>query len=215
MTEKRRRVSAVGVLIAFNVGVFLYRLLRPDLNERLLELYALSSAGIEEGRWWQLLTHAFLHGNIWHLLFNMAGLWFAGRIVERVMGTGRFLALYIACAVAGGLAQLLLEGGSSLLLGASGAVCGVILAFATIFPEAQIVMLLFFVVPLRFRAKYLGWGLTGSSLLFFLVGFEPWIGHAAHLGGCVTGYLLARLNGYGVPTAPERLLKKWGSSRAT
>jgi membrane associated rhomboid family serine protease len=145
----------------------------------------------------------------------MAGLWFAGRIMERVMGTGRFLALYIACAVAGGLAQLLLEGGSSLLLGASGAVCGVILAFATIFPEAQIVMLLFFVVPLRFRAKYLGWGLTGSSLLFFLVGFEPWIGHAAHLGGCVTGYLLARLNGYGVPTAPERLLKKWGSSRAT
>jgi membrane associated rhomboid family serine protease len=215
MTEKRRRVSAVGVLIAFNVGVFLYCLLRPDLNERLLELYALSSAGIEEGRWWQLLTHAFLHGNIWHLLFNMAGLWFAGRIVERVMGTGRFLALYIACAVAGGLAQLLLEGGSSLLLGASGAVCGVILAFATIFPEAQIVMLLFFVVPLRFRAKYLGWGLTGSSLLFFLVGFEPWIGHAAHLGGCVTGYLLARFNGYGVPTAPERLLKKWGSSRAT
>jgi len=215
MTEKRRRVSAVGVLIAFNVGVFLYRLLRPDLNERLLELYALSGAGIEEGRWWQLLTHAFLHGNIWHLLFNMAGLWFAGRIVERVMGTGRFLALYIACAVAGGLAQLLLEGGSSLLLGASGAVCGVILAFATIFPEAQIVMLLFFVVPLRFRAKYLGWGLTGSSFLFFLVGFEPWIGHAAHLGGCVTGYLLARFNGYGVPTAPERLLKKWGSSRAT
>jgi membrane associated rhomboid family serine protease len=215
MTEKRTRVSVVGVLIAFNVGVFLYQLLRPDLNERLLELYALSSAGIEEGRWWQLLTHAFLHGNIWHLLFNMAGLWFAGRIVERVMGTGRFLALYIACAVAGGLAQLLLEGGSSLLLGASGAVCGVVLAFATIFPEAQIVMLLFFVVPLRFRAKYLGWGLTGSSFLFFLVGFEPWIGHAAHLGGCVTGYLLARFNGYGVPTAPERLLKKWGSSRAT
>ena len=114
MTEKRRRVSAVGVLIAFNVGVFLYQLLRPDLNGRLLELYALSSAGIEEGRWWQLLTHAFLHGNIWHLLFNMAGLWFAGRIVERVMGTGRFLALYVACAVAGGLAQLLLEKGVAL-----------------------------------------------------------------------------------------------------
>ena len=91
----------------------------------------------------------------------MAGLWFAGRIVERVMGTGRFLALYFACAVAGGIAQLLLEGGKFLLLGASGAVCGVILAFATIFPEAQIVMLLFFVIPLRLRAKYLGWGLIG------------------------------------------------------
>ena len=214
MTEKRRRVSAVGVLIAFNVGVFLYQLLRPDLDERLLDFYALSSAGIEQGRWWQLVTHAFLHGNIWHLLFNMAGLWFAGRVVERLLGTGRFVALYFACAVAGGLAQVLLEGGKSLLLGASGAVCGVILAFATIFPEAQIVMLLFFVIPLRFRAKYLGWGLTGSSLLFLLVGFEPWIGHAAHLGGCVTGYL-SPLNGYGVPSAPERLFKKWRSSRVT
>src|ERR1700754_3211071 len=126
MTERRRRFSAVGVLIALNVGGFLYQLLRPGLEEQLLDLYALSSEGIEQGRWWQLVTHAFLHGSIWHLLFNMAGLWFAGRIVERVMGTGRFLALYFACAVAGGIAQLLLEGGKFLLLGASGAVCGVI-----------------------------------------------------------------------------------------
>ena len=213
MTQRLRRIGAVEVLIAFNVAVFLYQLLRPDLDERLLDLYALSTAGIEQGRWWQLITHAFLHGNIWHLLFNMAGLWFAGRIVERVIGTARFLGLYMSCAIAGGLAQVLLEGGRSLLLGASGAVCGVILAFATIFPEAQIVLLLFFVIPLRFRAKYLGWGLMGSSLLFFLVGFEPWIGHAAHLGGCVAGYLLARLNGYGVPSPPERLFKKWRSSR--
>src|SRR4029450_1469579 len=143
MTQSRRRISGVGVLIAVNCGVFLYQLLRPDYNETLLELYGLSSHALQQGAWWRLITHAFLHGNIWHLLINMAGLWFAGRIVERVMGTGRFLALYFACAVAGGIAQLLLEGGKFLLLGASGAVCGVILAFATIFPEAQIVMLLF------------------------------------------------------------------------
>ncbi len=167
MTQSRRRISAVGLLIALNCGVFLYQLLRPDFNETLLDLYGLSSEGVEQGAWWQLVTHAFLHGNIWHLLFNMAGLWFAGRIVERIMGTGRFLALYIACAVAGGLAQLLLEGGRSLLLGASGAVCGVILAFATIFPEAQIVMLLFFVIPLRLRAKYLALGSHGIIVVVF------------------------------------------------
>jgi membrane associated rhomboid family serine protease len=204
----------VGVLIAVNCGVFLYQLLRPDYNETLLELYGLSSQGVEQGAWWQLITHAFLHGNIWHLLFNMAGLWFAGRIVERVMGTGRFLALYFACAVAGGIAQLLLEGGKFLLLGASGAVCGVILAFATIFPEAQIVMLLFFVIPLRLR-EISRLGSQGSSLLF-CYRCEPWIGHAAHLGGCVAGYLLARLNGYGFPSFPERLIKRiWNSSRVT
>jgi membrane associated rhomboid family serine protease len=214
MTGKRRRVSAVDVLIAINAAIFVYQWLRPDLRDHLQDLYALSAAGMEEGRWWQLITHAFLHGNIWHLLFNMIALWFAGRIVERVMGTGRFVALYAASAVAGGLAQLLLEGGTIPLLGASGAVFGVILAFTTMFPEAQIVALLFFVIPLKFRAKYLGWGLAGSSFLFLLFGFEPWIAHAAHLGGCAAGYLLARLNGYGVPTAPERLLKKWLSSRA-
>lgn len=215
MTGERRRVSAVATLIAINTGIFLYQSLSPAADDRLLDLYALSSGGIEQGRWWQLITYAFLHANIWHLLFNMIGLWFAGRIVERVMGKGRFLALYAACAVAGGLAQLLFDGGQSLLLGASGAVCGVIVAFATMFPEAQIVALLFFVIPLRFRAKYLGWGLTGSSLLFLVLGFEPWIGHAAHFGGCVAGYLLARFNGYGVPSPPERLLMKWRSSRAT
>jgi membrane associated rhomboid family serine protease len=214
MTGKRRRVSAVVVLIAIDAAIFIYQCLRPDSKDQFQELYGLSAAGMEEGHWWQLITHAFLHGNIWHLLFNMIALWFAGRIVERVMGTGRFLALYAASAVAGGLAQILLQGGDTLLLGASGAVCGVILAFATMFPEAQIVALLFFVIPLKFRAKYLGWCLAGSSLLFLLVGFEPRIGHAAHLGGCVAGYLLARLNGYGVPSAPERLLRKWLSWRA-
>ena len=111
MTGKRRRVSAVDVLIAINAAIFVYQWLRPDLRDHLQDLYALSAAGMEEGRWWQLITYAFLHGNIWHLLFNMIALWFAGRIVERVMGTGRFVALYAASAVAGGLAQLLLEGG--------------------------------------------------------------------------------------------------------
>ena len=122
MTGKRRRVSAVDVLIAINAAIFVYQWLRPDLRDHLQDLYALSAAGMEEGRWWQLITYAFLHGNIWHLLFNMIALWFAGRIVERVMGTGRFVALYAASAVAGGLAQLLLEGGTIPLLGASGAV---------------------------------------------------------------------------------------------
>ena len=209
MMGKRWRVSAVVVLIAINTGIFIYQWLNPDVKDHLQDFYGLSAAGMEEGRWWQLITHAFLHANIWHLLFNMLALWFAGQIVERVMGTARFLALYMASAVAGGLAQIFLQGGNTLLLGASGAVCGVILAFSTMFPNAEIVLLLFFVIPLKFRAKYLGWALVGSSIILLLLGFEPWIGHAAHLGGCVAGYLLARLNGYGISSAPERLLRKW------
>jgi len=213
MIGRRRQFSPTVFLVIVNTTIFLVQAVIPGLKAYLLDRYALSAPAIEEGRWWQLLTHAFLHGNVWHLLFNMLALWFAGRVVERVMGTWRFFALYAASAIAGGLSQILIEGGDVPLVGASGAVCGVILAFATMFPEARIVLLLFFIIPLRFRAKFLGWGLTGFSLLFVLVGFEPWIGHAAHLGGCIAGYLLARLNGYGVPSAPERLLKRWLSSR--
>ena len=161
MTGKRRRVSAVDVLIAINAAIFVCQWLRPDLTDHLQDLYALNAAGMEEGRWWQLITYAFLHANIWHLLFNMIALWFAGRIVERVMGTGRFVALYAASAVAGGLAQLLLEGGTIPLLGASGAVFGVILAFTTMFPRSADRGASFFRHSLEIPCKVSGLGFGG------------------------------------------------------
>jgi len=202
---KRSWLRAVPILIAVNTIIFLYeQAVGAQGRSRLFQIYALTESGLAEGRWWQLLTHAFLHGSIVHLLVNMAGLWFAGRIVERVMGTGRFLVLYGVSALAGGLAQILLTGAQVPLIGASGAVSGVVIAFTTIFAETQIVALLFFVIPIRLRAKYLGWGIAGSSLLFLVTGFEPWIGHAAHFGGCVAGYFFARLAGYGTPTFLER-----------
>ena len=194
------RVRAVPALIAANAAVFLCQsLLRPAAQDALVDGYGLSHAGIEQGRWWQFLTHAFLHGNVLHLLVNMAGLWFAGRIVERVMGTWRFLALYASSAVAGGLFQIVVGGPGSVLLGASGAVFGVIIAFTTMFPEARIGVLLFFVLPLHLKAKYLAWGLLASTIAFLAMGFEPWIGHAAHLGGCIAGYLFTRLAGFVPP----------------
>jgi membrane associated rhomboid family serine protease len=106
MRGKRRRISAVVVLIAINTGIFIYQWLNPWWSDYLLDFYGLSASGLEEGRWWQLITYAFLHANIWHLLFNVLSLWFAGRIVERVMGAGRFVALYVASAVAGGVAEV-------------------------------------------------------------------------------------------------------------
>ncbi len=205
MMRQKWWLKAVPVLVAINTAIFFYeRLIGLQGRSRLFETYAVTASGLAEGRWWQLVTHAFLHGSLLHLLVNMAGLWFAGRIIERVMGTGRFLVLYGVSAVAGGLAQILLTGGNNPLIGASGAVCGVVIAFTAMFPEAQIMALLFFVIPIRLRAKYLGWGITGSALLFLVTGFEPWIGHAAHLGGCVAGYLFVRLAGYGTPTFLER-----------
>ena len=205
--------------MAVNTVVFVLEEIMPrEVRRQLLSWHALSLAGLAEGRWWQFLTHAFLHGgtpslalNVFHLAVNMAGLWFVGRVVERVMGTGRFVALYLVSAMAGGLAQVVLTGGAVPLIGASGAVCGVLLAFTTMFPEARRVALLFFVIPIPLRTKYLGWAVTGSSLFFLLTGWLPGVGHAAHLGGCVAGYLFARLAGYGEPSFVEKwVLRRTG-----
>lgn len=201
-----RKLRALPVLVLLNVLIFLVVIsLAPLQQQRLLHIYGLSAEGLAQGYWWEFLTHGFLHGNTWHLLFNMAGLWFAGRIVERVMGTARFLALYLSCIVAGGVAQML-WGGTVNLIGASGAVFGVIIAFTTMFPEARIVALVFFVVPLPLRAKHLGWGLAGVSVILLLTRLLPGISHAAHLGGCVMGYCFTRLAGYGPPGFLERLV---------
>ncbi len=201
------RMRALPAIVALTTLVYLSEfLLSPGTQRWLVAFFGLSPQGIERGRLWQFVTYAFLHGGLIHLLANMAGLWFAGRIVERVMGTWRFVALYVSAAIAGGVAQVLLADSQAILLGASGAVCGVLLAFTTMFPDVNRVALFFFVLPVPMRVKYLGWILVGSSLIFLLLNFEPWISHAAHLGGAVAGYLYARLCGYGVPTLPERLV---------
>lgn len=199
--------SAVLWLVVADIVIYAWQALSPpDTARMLIFRWGLSSAGLEEGHIWQFLTHAFLHGNLWHLAVNVLSLWFAGLAVESEIGRGRFLLLYAVSAVGGGIGQMLIGPPGIELIGASGAVCGVLLAFATIYHDREILVLLFFVLPVRLRAKYLGWAVVGVSLVAIIFNLEPWIGHAAHLGGAITGYLFARAMGYGPATWPERLL---------
>lgn len=184
-------------LILFNTLIFGAQSILPPSGEvRMIRTFGLSAVGLESGAWWEFLTHAFLHGNIWHLLVNMVSLWFAGRIVLEEIGAPKFLLLYVLAAIGGGVGQLLLGPPGVELIGASGAVFGVILALTTIFAEQQLMVLLFFVIPIRLKAKYLGYGLLAATVVMIIFNFEPWIGHAAHLGGAVTGLLFARALGY-------------------
>ena len=186
---------AVSILAGLCVVIYLVLtyVAPPALQAEVQSVFGLSRQGLAEGRWWQLVTYAFLHGSLLHLTFNMLGLWFAGRILERVVGTPKFLELYFAAAVFGGVAQMMLSSGGTTLIGASGSVCGVLLAFVTLFPNTEVVALLLF-IPLRMRAKYLGLAVVGVSVVCLALGFESWIGHAAHLGGCLTGIVFALLN---------------------
>ncbi|GAB4174312.1 MAG: hypothetical protein Fur0032_13990 [Terrimicrobiaceae bacterium] len=194
-------------LVLANIAIYAWQAISPpEAAQMLIFRWGLSSAGLEEGRIWQFLTHAFLHGNIWHLAVNVLSLWFAGLAVESQIGKLHFLLLYALSAVGGGIGQLLIGPPGIELIGASGAVCGVLLAFATVYHDREILVLVFFVLPIRLRAKYLGWAIIVVSLVAIIFQLEPWIGHAAHLGGAVTGYLFARAMGYGPRTWPERLI---------
>ncbi len=195
------KFSTVNLLIGLNVAVFvlvlLLDLIIPGFQHRLLDRFALSRHGIAEGHYWQLLTYMFLHGGPLHLLVNALGLFFAGREIESICGPRHLLAIYFLGGIAGGILQLIVGPPSIELIGASGGVCAVLLAFTTILPELEITALIFFVIPLRMRAKWLGWTLIATSILFTLSGFGSDIGHMAHLGGALTGWFYVRRNGYG------------------
>lgn len=193
MQYPRQRISAVKVLVGINVAVFLLESLLPGRGQASMDgLLGLSQRGISSGMVWQFVTHQFVHANLFHLLANMLGLWFAGRVLENLLGRLRFVLFYLACGVAGGLLQLLLSPGP-VLIGASGAVCGVVAAFSALFPEMPITALLFFVLPLRMRAKWLGRLIVIVSLVLLITGLGGNIGNAAHLGGALAGYAIIRI----------------------
>jgi hypothetical protein len=119
-----------------NVGVFLVMwLLRLD---GLYALLALSYNGLFRGMIWQPVTYMFLHGGFMHLLFNMFTLFFLGPETERAMGSRHFLAMYLLSGVLGGLGWIWLSPHShALCVGASGAIYGVLAAFATLYPRRR------------------------------------------------------------------------------
>lgn len=163
---------------------------------------ALSLDGIKKGHVWQLLTFQFMHAGWLHLLFNAWTLYMFGREVEWTLGKAKFLALYFSSGIIGGLFQLLAAfvwpnyfGGG--VLGASAGIFGVVAAFAMLFPEQMLTMLLFFVIPINMKAKvllFISLGVTALGIAF-PGSFGPNVAHAAHLGGILTGMAFIRLGG--------------------
>ena len=147
---------------------------------------------------YQLVSHMFMHANTGHLLFNMLSLFFLGPMVERVFGTRRFLFYYLFAGFGAALTHLAFmyyqidisgdyTGINIPVLGASGAVYGVIIAFAVLFPDVRL-MLIF--PPIPIKARYLAAGLIALDLFSGISGYSTGIAHFAHLGGALFGYLL-------------------------
>ena len=134
----------------------------------------------------QLVTHMFMHADMGHLFFNMFALYFFGPMTERVWGAKKFLVFYLLCG-AGAMGLHLLIGGGSPVLGASGAISGVVLAFAMLFPNAKVMLL---IPPIPMKAKHMVLVFLGIDLFLGLSSYNTGIAHFAHLGGALFGFLL-------------------------
>jgi membrane associated rhomboid family serine protease len=170
-------------LLLANVGVFL---LQQLLNPQLIQWCALWPPG-PYFQPWQLLTYAFLHDGFLHILVNMFALYMFGTPMERLWGPKRFTLYYFLCVLTAALTQVtvaVLAHSELPTIGASGAIFGLLLAFAMYFPHAR-VMLLFPPIPLPAWLFVLIYGLV--ELFMGVTGNEADIAHFAHLGGMLGG----------------------------
>jgi len=186
------QLTAVNVLIAINVLVFIFKSFFGGENGTGVDNFlGLSWRGISNGNLWQVFTYQFVHAGSMHLLLNMVGLWFTGPVLERLMGVYRFVAFYLIAGAVGGLLHMLIPPGGS-LVGASGSICGLVAAFSALFPRMPITALLFFVIPVRMEARWLGFSVVMVSLFLLVTELFGNIGNAAHLGGALAGYAWVR-----------------------
>jgi membrane associated rhomboid family serine protease len=171
-------------LILINGGVFLAQLLS---GESLLYLFGLDTA--HPLQLWRYATYLFLHGGAFHLIFNMFALWIFGSDMEDYFGGRRFLHYYFFTGVGAGVCVMfidLLTGQRSLVIGASGAVFGLLLAFGIVYAERVITLLLFFVLPVTMKARHFVI-IFGVVEFFFGVSGASRVAHFAHLGGMAFG----------------------------
>ena len=193
-------------LLIINVIMFVATLINEDFMIRTFAMFYPASPLF---RWWQPLTHMFMHGGWWHILFNMYTLVMFGMVVERALGTKKFLILYFVT----GLGAVALHTGVEWLtvhrlaataspsnpsweivnilrtpmVGASGAIYGVLVAFAMLYPEARMTLIF---PPVTLDAKWMVIIFVGIELLTGITGAGVNIAHFAHLGGALFGFLL-------------------------
>lgn len=177
-------------------------------SEFFMNYLALSRDGLLHGYVWQLLSYQFLHASILHIFFNCWAIYVFGRILEARLGSKSFLLILLSSGVVGGLVQVAVSWFCTWLwpqwymdgsvVGASAGAFGLVAAFATLFPEQELTMLLFLIIPVRLRAKTLL--LVSAALAFggviFPATFDSILGgnvaNAAHLGGMFAGVIYVR-----------------------
>ena len=186
--------SAMKALIGVNVALFVVKLFIPPLT--LEQLLGLSPQHLfHDLRLWQPVTYMFVHGSPSHIVFNMLALWMFGSELERVWGTRYFVKFYFACGVGAGLLTAVFSFVPvdfaeavyySTVVGASGAIYGLLFAYALYFPDRPILLVLFW-VPARVCVAILG-----AIALYMSLSEVGGVANATHLFGLLVGYLMLK-----------------------
>ena len=195
-------------LIIINVIIFAASLINENF---MIGTFALFYPTSPFFHWWQVVTHMFLHGGFWHIFFNMYTLFIFGSVVERYLGPKKFLLFYFVCGL-GAVAlhlgveylqmqsfmQSAADGSATAVqriqdlkmtptVGASGAIYGVLMGYAMLFPESRMTLLF---PPVTLSAKWMVVAFAAIELLTGVTGWASGIAHFAHLGGMLIGWLM-------------------------
>lgn len=200
--------SVTRNIIIVNCIIFVATLLNKEF---MIENFALFYPTSRYFKWWQPITHMFMHGGLWHILFNMYTLYLFGSVVENVIGSKKFFIFYFICGLGAAALHMGVEylqlhsymGGVALgnataiqniaaikltpTVGASGAIYGVLIGYAMLFPQSRLTLLF---PPISLSAKWMVTVFVVIELLTGVVGINDGVAHFAHLGGMLIGYLM-------------------------
>ena len=182
--------TAIKALVAANVVIFIaQQMVSIDLTLGLRPERVVTQLSA-----WQLVTYMFLHGSVLHVLFNMLALWMFGTELERIWGTRFFLKFYFVTGIGAAMLTVLfsmlpLAAAEELyyqavVIGASGAIYGLLLAYALYFPDRPILFFMVFPIPAKYFVM-----IIGALAFYSSVGELGGVANATHLGGIVVGYL--------------------------
>lgn len=201
-----RRTSVLTWILCSMAAVFVLQnlLVRyfPATGYAFESALALSAAALKSGRVWTLVTYGFLHdtGNLLQIVGYMLAVYFAGREVLPILGQRRFAGFYAAALAAGGLAFTAMHWRAPMpLIGCSAAVWALVILYACFFPNREVTLLLFFMLPVTFKPKHLAYVLIGVDLFGFafyevLGSVSPFgvMAHSAHLAGMAVAWVYFR-----------------------
>lgn len=191
-------------LVAINILMFIATLVNENFMVANFAMFYPASPFFKP---WQILTHMFMHGGFWHIFFNMYSLLMFGSILERSLGPKKYLIFYFVTGlgavalhtgvewmqarvfIANGIAQAYQQLLVTPTLGASGAIYGVLIGFAMLYPQARLILIF---PPIPVKAKWLVIIFAVIELVFGINGIQGGVAHFAHLGGMLFGWLLIR-----------------------